>query len=342
MTAQEAKILASKFAPVFAHKISEEWIVADQIAPVDFKGPVTAVANNPKKLTTHPSPDKFSDVTNDIIIKPKIYYSVCETFTHIFIIYAVYHILDWYKRFKAKNLYDMIRDRLDEHIHDMEGALFVITKSSPISASQIVDAVITVSHNNFYLYTEPQIPIARGRKKHKPRYPNRILRVAKFNESIDGKIWLDKNTDRVKLYIQSRGHGIRGDHKGWGGGDAIWYYQIATLQDESGTLDREENTRVIKYQIEDIFDKDGLWRHRDNKKVFDQRDNGKWAFVFKNKDNILKPGAANPPWSWNDHNDTSPLGEIATDPARFVVRYAQGWGPVSTQYIYNPYQSILR
>jgi len=340
MTKKEAKTLAIRYAPVFAQKISEEWIVADQIAPVDFGGSILAVADNPKKLTKHPSPEKFGEVTDDNIIKPKIYYSVCETSTHIFIIYAVYHILDWYRRFEAKNLYDLIRDKLDEHQHDMEGALFVITKSFLDGAERVVDAVITVSHNNFYLYTEPQIPVGGGKNKHKPRYPDRILRIAKFNESIDGNIWFDKYADRVKLYIQSKGHGIRGDYKGWGGGEAIWYYQIEDLKNEAGTRDREEKTRVVEYKIEDIFEKEGLWLHRDKKKVFGQKEGGKWAFIYKDKDNKPKAGDANPPWSWNDHNDTSPIGEIATDPARFIIRYAQGWGPVSTQYNYNPYLDI--
>jgi hypothetical protein len=63
-------------------------------------------------------------------------------------------------------------------------------------------------------------------------------------------------------------------------------------------------------------------------------------FVYIEKNGGLQREAANPPWSWNDHNDTSPIGEIATDPAGFIIRYAQGWGPVSTHYIFNPYQSI--
>ena len=65
-------------------------------------------------------------------------------------------------------------------------------------------------------------------------------------------------------------------------------------------------------------------------------------FVYIEKNGGLQREAANPPWSWNDHNDTSPIGEIATDPAGFIIRYAQGWGPVSTHPIYNPYQSILK
>lgn len=88
-----------------------------------------------------------------------------------------------------------------------------------------------------------------------------------------------------------------------------------------------------------MFDAGGFWDHRFHDWVFRQNKSGKRGFVYRDR-RRLHGGAANPPWSWNDHNDTSPIGEIANDPARFVVRYAQGWGPVSTQYIYNPYQDI--
>ena len=145
------------------------------------------------------------------------------------------------------------------------------------------------------------------------------------------------------MYIQSRGHGIRGDHKGWGGGDEIWYYGPEEESTSPGTLDskEEKKTRGLKYKLEDIFSEGGLWSHRFHNRVFKQNKNGQWGFVyFDKKKNELSGGAANPPWSWNDHNDPSPIGEIATDPSRFIIRYAQGWGPVSTHYIYNPYQSI--
>ncbi len=259
-------------------------------------------------------------------------------------IYAVYHILDWWKRYPPVDLYNSIRDQFDEHVHDMEGALFVITKHHNRPA--LVDAVITVSHKNFYLHAGRRIPIDLG--KSLPFRGGLNLKIVKFNESVDGNIWFDKTTKRVKLYIQSRGHGIRGDHKQWGGGDEIWYYspekaEIRHIMLDSKVLKRrlasQTKTRTIKYDVVDIFAEGGLWDYRYDNHVFMQNKNGQWGFVYQDPKGKKHGGAANPPWSWNDHNDCSPIGEIATDPARFIIRYAQGWGPVSTDYLYNPLSS---
>jgi len=78
-------------------------------------------------------------------------------------------------------------------------------------------------------------------------------------------------------------------------------------------------------------------------KLGEVQDDGKWGITAKKKvtEGNLVPAAANPPWSWNDRNDTSPIGEIATDPARFIGRYAQGLGPLSHHYLYNPYLQIV-
>lgn len=321
--------LAVKYAPVFAQKVSREWQVADQIAPVDYAGQITDVAKNPDKIYSIKKKDE-----SKYVIPPKVYYSICETTTHYFLIYMVYHVLDWWERYKPKDLYNTIRDMLDEHVHDMEGALLVVTKHP----KGRVDGLVTIAHSDFFLYTEPRIPTVVGESR---RIFKDSLRIVKFNETIDGNIWLDHATKRVKLYIESRGHGIRGDRKHWGGGDEIWYYYPEQEKTKPGTIDpRERNTRRVKYQLEDIFTNDGLWDHRFDGKVFRHKESGQWGLVYCDKKDWLKAGAANPPWSWNDHNDSSPIGEIATDPARFVIRYAQGWGPVSTNYICNPYQSV--
>ena len=323
MTRAQAAKIAHKYAPIFAHKVSDEWIVADRIAPIDFAGEYALVAENPTKL------DEFGD---DDEIPAKVYYSVCETSTHYFLTYLVYHVLDWWKRGDPTNLYDLFRDAVDEHVHDMEGALLVVTKEP----AELVDAVVTVAHNNFYLYTEPRRPTDVG--EWQPAYAS-SLQIAKFNETVDGNIWLDSATDRVKLYIEARGHGMYGSHKRWGSGDQIWYYSPKDGA-QAGTFDVSEKLRAVEYELVDIFAPDGLWAHRFNDRVFRQRDDGKWGVVYKEKNGERKGGAANPPWSWNDHNDKSPLGEIATDPARFIIRYGQGWGPVSTAYSANPYQGI--
>jgi hypothetical protein len=320
-----ARDLALAYAPIFAQKVSREWKLADQIAPLDLAGSLANVADNPEAL------EELFEEDPDQILDAKVYYSVSETSTHYFLAYAVYHVLDWWKRLKPKDLYNLIRDSLDEHIHDIEGAMLVVTKEP----EGLVDGLVTVAHNNFYLYTEPRVPSAVGRSRPASK---RSLRIVKFNETVDGSIWLDASTERVKLYIESRGHGIRGDHKGWGSGDEIWYYRPREEAAEPGTVDKKEkpNTRTLDYELVDMFAENGIWAHRFKRTVFRQNKDGKWGLVYRDK-NRLKGGSANPPWSWNDHNDTSPIGELATDPARFAIRYAQGWGPVSTHYSYNPY-----
>lgn len=248
MNDAEALELATTYAPVFAQKVMREWKVADQIAPVDFAvpGDLTQVADNPDAL--HALPE-------DALIPAKVYYGVCETTTHYFLTYAVYHVLDWWKRYTPDNLFDFIRDQLDEHVHDMEGALLVVTKEP----RGLVDAVVTVSHKNFYLYTLPMRPSDVGEAR---RAYRDSLEVVKFNETVDGNIWLDKATDRVKLYIEARGHGMKGDHSGWGGGDEIWYYSPEAEPEDAGTLDDEErDTRALKYELVDIFAEGGLWAH---------------------------------------------------------------------------------
>lgn len=337
MNEEDARKLAEHHAPIFAQKVSAEWKAADMIAPIDFAGSFENVNKNPDKFL------KLRHGDTDTL-KPIIYYSVCETKTHFYIIYAVYHILDWWKRLKPINLYDLIRESLDEHIHDMEGALFVIRNEQ----EEPLDAIITIAHDNFYLYTNPPPP-KEGLIK--PGREQKYRRIVKFNETIDGHIWPDKQSKRIKLYIQSKGHGIYGDHKHWGGGEEIWYYHHKSVESDprpKDTINPKKKGDIQpdiglkkEYELESIFQQDGLWDYRSNTHVFLQNKKGKWGFVYYDeKKKRYFGGSANPPWSWNDRNDLNPMGEIATDPARLIIQYAQGWGPVSTHYNYNPYLGI--
>jgi hypothetical protein len=350
MNQEEARDKAFQYGPVFAQKVDKEWILADQIASVDFTG------GGLKKCSENIELFRTLDPNDRETTKPVIYYSVCETTTHYFIFYSVYHVFDWWKRLNPDNLYDLIRNSLDEHIHDMEGGMLVVTKSSK-DRDEWVDGVVTMAHRHFYLYTEQYFP---PQKNVKPRRRKNSLFISKFNETIDGNIWLDRATKRIKLYIEAKGHGLYGDHKRWGGGDEIWYYTptgetqdprgenvkniefIDNLQEHYKKGDKEAGVWK-SYELEDICGPGGLWDNRHNDEVFRQHKNGAWGFVYKNEKSTKKEliaGAANPPWSMNDSNDKSPLGEIFTDPAHFILRYGQGWGPVSTHYHYNPYFGI--
>jgi hypothetical protein len=267
---------------------------------------------------------------------PVIYFSHCETGTHHYLLYAIYHPLDWWKRLDPDTLYDLIRDRVDEHAHDMEGALLVVRKEP----TPTLDALVTVAHHDFLLYTEPRVPGSGGRWKSwgKP------LRLRSFQQRIEGSAWVDPQLLRVKLYVESRGHGIHGDHARWGGGEEIWYYQPGTTRVERAPKERpvSETVRRLNYRLEDLHRPGGLWEHRYDQRVFQQREDGKWGFVALQ--NLVKgasmPSAANPPWSWDDRDDQSPVGEIATDPARLYARYVQGAGPIGLEYLENPYLGI--
>ena len=42
--------LVKHYAPVFAHQVDDEWVIADQLAPVDFAGDLSNVAKNLPKF----------------------------------------------------------------------------------------------------------------------------------------------------------------------------------------------------------------------------------------------------------------------------------------------------
>jgi hypothetical protein len=272
------------------------------------------------------------------ILDPPVYYSVVETTTHYFLLYAIYHVMDWWKRLKPENLYDLIRDRVDEHAHDLEGVLMVVRKQP----DPTIDGLITVAHQDFYFYSRPRRPTTEGEDRLAEVKDG--LAVVRFTETVDGNIWLDHDTGRIKLYVQAKGHGMYGDHRYWGGGDRTWYYIPAEERGNPALLnsDPPESTRIMRYHLVDLFSPGGIWEHRFHNRTFSQKDGGQWGFVCRKR--IIAGGllasAAHPPWSWNDRDDRSPMGEIATDPAQFILRYAQGWGPVSTCYTRNRYVEI--
>ena len=329
--------VVARFAPVLAHKVHREWPAADRILPIDLEGDFGHLRHNPRILF---DATQSNGRWRSPVPEPVVYFSHCETATHHFLLVAVYHAMDWWKRLPATNLYDLIRDEVDEHAHDLEGALLVVRKDP----TETVDAVVTVAHGDFHLYAEPRIPLEDGRWKNwgKP------LKLGEFQQKVEGNAWVDPRLQRVKLYVQSRGHGIYGDHARWGGGDEIWYYTPHNAPAKGASAGAASNggaseaVRQLSYRLEDLHRPGGLWDHRFDSRVFRQREDGRWGFVAMKKlvGGPSMASAANPPWSWNDRNDRSPYGEIATDPARLYTRYVQGTGPVDLHYVENPYLGI--
>lgn len=323
--------LALEFAPVFAQKVTREWAAADHITGVDLAGGVGDLRRNPGHLMESTAEDGSWSGERP---GAQVYFSVCETATHVFLLYAAYHAMDWWKRFAPDNLYDLIRDGVDEHAHDMEGALLVVRKAP----EPTLDALVTLAHDHFYLYTEPLVPTSGEEAEPWPE-PGRSLRIRDFRETVDGHIWVDRASQRPKLYVESRRHGVRGDHRGWGGGDLVRYYYPEHDDAPPEPVEPRDESETEPYALVDVFADGGLWEHRFDPRVFRQRRDGRWGFVAYRDltEGRLVASRANPPWSWNDRDDPSPVGEMATDPAHFLARYAEGTGPLARTYRVNPY-----
>ena len=289
---------------------------------------------------------------------PVIYFSHCETRTHHFILWAIYHPMDWWKRLDPDTLYDLIRNEVDEHAHDMEGALLVVRKEP----TPTLDALVTVAHQDFHLYAEPRVPTPGGRWK---LWANRSgCRVSNRRSTVTLGLIPNSSApsstlrvgDMVSMEITPAGVGVMRSgttspirprpRKGWGRFRRARARRAQATREgrRAGTGTASEKVKRLHYRLEDLHRPGGLWEHRFDRRVFQQRTDGRWGFVAMKS--LVKgpsmPSAANPPWSWNDRNDKSPLGEIATDPARLYTRYVQGAGPVDLNYEVNPYLGIGR
>jgi hypothetical protein len=322
--------LALKHAPVLKQKVNKYNPRGDFITPVDICGDLEGLVNNWACV---------SDERNDLPAAG--YYSVVETETHYFILYAYYHGQDWYD---GDRLADKIRRIFDEHIHDMEGALAVVTKRER-EGEERVDAFITISHFHFYCYTgwmrndtEYLFPGAE--------WENNIIGLT---ADIDGNIWPedDDGLTRFSLYSQAKGHGIRGDRRGWGSEKRIIHYYPSLT--ESGAPKTGEDAfsshenylfQNVRYRLIDFHEKGGLWENRDNPRIFQENGKRQAAFVIQDDSGARIAGSANPPWGWDDVDDRHDCGEIALNPARLVHDYLDGFPEFSLEYIYNPYLGI--
>lgn len=341
--------LALKHAPVLHQKIHHLNSRGDYITRVDLRGNWDDIVQN----------WEFVQDTNNTL-EAAGYYSVAETTTHHFILYAFYHAQDWYD---GKSIMDKIRKNFDEHLHDMEGALAIVTKRPGNEQDERVDAFITISHFHFYCY-------ANWMDKEKtPLFPPEDEwrdRVRGFAEDVDGNIWpvyvdekkrpvydhekkrlvYGNGPPRFSLFAQARGHGIRGDRTGWGHEKEIVQYWPSSTK--SGDPDSKEYVKwkkgyvfkKVDYRLIDMHEPGGLWANKSNQNVFLANDKGQDTFVEPVSKKKVQAGSANPPWGWDDMDDRHKCGELAINPARIVHDYFTGLREYSLEYVFNPYLRI--
>jgi hypothetical protein len=284
--------LALHWAPVHYQDTDNTDADADYLSPVDYDGDWNTLNN-------------WENQDDDVRrLTGTVYYSVVETSTHWFIVYAFYHPRDWCDSLGCQ--------ALDQHHeNDMEGAMLTVRKSGPMGR---LEAMVTVAHRDFRSYVPPGSTFANGQ------------------EDVDGTIRtvaLLGNDARPTTFQEAKGHGLYAwDGEGFPGGDGVVYRPAA----DSSQVPASGNDRAVNYRMVNIFAPGELWARRANAETFA-------AFGVFRGDNGAD-NAANAAWRWDDHDDGPQLqgGELATDPAELVAIYFSNLGEFSRTYARNGYR----
>jgi hypothetical protein len=281
--------LAFHWAPVHYQDTDDTDADADYLSPIDFDGEWNTLNN----WESQEGPAGR--------LTGAVYYSVVETSTHWFIVYAFYHPRDWCDG----------GFRCTEHENDLEGVLLAVRKEGTHGS---LEAMVSVFHRDFYSYIPPGGSYGSG------------------GESIDGTIVLTSHEgtpDRPTTFQEAKGHGAKAwNGREFPGGDGVIYLPARG----SSEVPENGNDRSVNYRLVNIFDAGGLWSRRSNPETFA----GSGTFRGDNgTDN-----AAHAPWRWDDQDDGSELpgGELATDPAKLVAIYFSNLGPFSRDYVRNGYR----
>jgi lysophospholipase L1-like esterase len=325
-TAAERQAVAQWWAPVHFQDVdtsgeTSEGGKSDYLAAYDFDGDQNG-RNNWENITESP-------------LAANVYSSVVETEGYWYLLYTFFHPRDW-----ADAALDNPQEDITEHENDAEGVLVVVERDG--SEHGALKAAITVSHSHFYSY----VP--------------------------DGGTWTSEGLDGTLPLMSSPhtdGHQRpwtaqqAGTHAAWAAtdlsslreeyayGDGILYYPGSTAEVPEGSNDRD-----VQYALTDVFAPGGMWDSRNLTSLFATPDNfagddgGNPNGAACGEGGVAGPAdgecgtdSANPPWAWDDQDDTPGRGYIATNPAELVFQYFNWKGkPASPDldYTWNPYNGI--
>ncbi|RAW00015.1 hypothetical protein [Pseudochryseolinea flava] len=231
------------------------------------------------------------------------YYSVVETTTHWFIVYAFFHPRDWTDNVFLYNI--------DEHENDLEGYLSIVKKDG--SAHGALQGIVTVAHSDFFSFVPSGSPLQANQ------------------EDIDGTLSFETYHGQPHPVTaqEAKGHGLKANPYYKINGDGLKYLPSLDFTAEAPA---NADDRDVKYKLVNIFEANGLWDQRFNTELFSSAAGG-----FKSS---YGNGGANAPWAWDDGNDVPGKGELATDPAKLVNSYFKNLGTFSLIYTKNKYKGI--
>ena len=236
------------------------------------------------------------------------YYSVVETPTHWFITYQFFHPRDWSSTFFET-----------EHENDSEGVLVAVARDDGSRFGEL-RAAVTVVHSDFYSFVPVTSRWASGQEDVDGTLSERMFAGEPHPVTAS-----QAETHAIKAwpYYSIRSQGV------------VYYPSLTEAEVPSGPGDPS-----VSYQLHDMLEPGGLWAKRANPLLFvrygtfaGNASGGCGKGVF-----WCLRGAAHAAWAWNDHDDKSPTGAIATDPAGLVRAYFDTHERVATNYRFNPFR----
>src|SRR6478752_1652098 len=229
------------------------------------------------------------------------YFSVVETSSHWFITYQFFHPRDWSSIFFET-----------EHENDSEGVMLAVARDG--SRFGALRAAVTVAHSDFYSYVPATSRWSSGREN-----VDGVLSLRPFAGELHPVTAQQAETHALKAwpYFQIRSEGV------------VYYPSLTRAEVPSGPHDR-----TVLHQLHDLLEAGGLWSRRDDPSLFVRYG----AFAGNASGGCgssalwCTQNAAHAAWAWNDHDDHSPTGSMATDPAGLVRAYFTTGERVSGAY----------
>ena len=303
--------LAYRYAPVHYQDTDNSNARADYISKFDYDNNWTGTDNWEHLGTGN--------------LAAHVYYSVTETSTHWYIIYAFFHPRDW-----TDHAFDQ------EHENDLEGVLCIVRRGN--SQFGTMEGMITAAHTDFYSYVPSGSPLTEGR------------------EDIDGELSFQSFDGALhpKTSQEAKGHGVKawpyaGDFSGKPDEDGIIYFPSKTTAE----IPTSGNDRSVSYKLIDLNAIGNFWTFQILESTTDRDQANTFASwgTLKGDDGgtcgdgvtiTCSEDAANTPWGWDDSNDGDNYkGELALDPAAVVDYYFDG-GNFSPRYTRNKYLEELK
>ncbi len=305
--------LAKHWAPVWYHDTDDRKYEADYFTAFDFDGDKRSDNNWENLETTKAN------------LGAVIYYSVVETKTHWFILYANFHPRDWAKDCTPWNLSRPC------HENDMEGTMVVVRKSSATYGT--FEVLYTEAHNQLHIYANN---------------PAIIKKSGRLEKGI--KVTFEGGS-HPEVYVESKGHGVcalyhsedghcehpmDGTPPSFGGDDGIVYRYKGVAETPSSGNDRDVGYSLRSLQY-------NLWNRRSD--ICDSGCTYDKTFTY---DGVTYPMAfdgdtydddkANPPWAWDDPDD-GPVyrGDFFFRPAKALATHVSVPGTISQTYLFNPF-----